>query len=99
MTKHIGLKTMNQVTALATGTLALPPLVIEGLDEFKGSFDRLCLQAGTATIEAMLAADAEQLCGKRYQRPARNWPSDCAMGTELHRRDRRRDERLDRRGA
>jgi hypothetical protein len=53
---------------LATGTLALPPLVIEGLEEFKGSFDRLCLQAGTAVIEAMLAADADQLCGKRYQR-------------------------------
>ena len=36
------------------GTLALPPLVIEGLEEFKGSFDRLCLQAGTSAIEAML---------------------------------------------
>ena len=70
MTKHIGLKTMNQGTALATGTLALPPLVIEGLEEFKGSFDRLCLQAGTAAIEAMLVADAEQLCGKRYERHA-----------------------------
>jgi len=44
--------------------------VIEGLEEFKGSFDRLCLQAGTSAIEAMLAADAEQLCGKRYQRHA-----------------------------
>ena len=68
MTKHIGLKTTNQGTALATGTLALPALVIEGLEEFKGSFDRLCLQAGTAAIEAMFAADAEQLCGKRHQR-------------------------------
>jgi hypothetical protein len=29
---------------------------------------RLCLQAGTAAIEAMLVSDAEQLCGKRYQR-------------------------------
>jgi hypothetical protein len=48
----------------------LTPLVIEGLEEFKGSFDRLCLQAGTAAIETMLAADAEQLCGKRYQRHA-----------------------------
>lgn len=56
--------------ALATATLALPPLVIEGLEEFKGSFDRLCLQAGTAAIEAMLVSDAEQLCGKRYQRHA-----------------------------
>jgi putative transposase len=71
MTKHIGLKTMNQGTALATGTLALPPLVIEGLEEFKGSFDRLCLQAGTAAIEAMLAGDVEQLCGQRYERHGR----------------------------
>ena len=70
MTKHIELKTANQGTALATVTLALPPLVIEGLEEFKGSFDRLCLHAGTAAIEAMLAADAERLCGKRYQRHA-----------------------------
>ena len=54
MTKHIELKTINQGTALATGTLALPPLVIEGLEDFKGSFDRLCLQAGTAAIETML---------------------------------------------
>jgi hypothetical protein len=58
MTKHIELKRFNQDTVLATGTLALPPLVIEGLEESKGSFDRLCLQAGTAAIEAMLVADA-----------------------------------------
>ena len=70
MTKHIEQKAVNQGTARATGTLALPPVVIEGLEEFKGSFDRLCLQAGTAVIEAMLAADADQLCGKRYQRHA-----------------------------
>jgi putative transposase len=70
MMKHIELTTVNQGTALAAGTLALAPLVIEGLEEFKGSFDRLCLQAGTAAIEAMLSADAEQLCGKRYQRHA-----------------------------
>jgi len=70
MTKHIESKKFNQGTALTTGTFALSPLVIEGLEEFKGSFDRLCLQAGTAAIEAMLAADAEQLCGKRYQRKA-----------------------------
>ena len=63
MTNHIELKAVNQGTAVATGTLALAPLVIEGLEEFKGSFDRLCLQAGTAVIEAMLAADADQLCG------------------------------------
>src|SRR3974390_1568136 len=70
MTKHIELKAVNQGTALATSTLALSPLVIEGLEEFKGSFDRLCLQAGTAAVEAMLAADAEPLCGKRYRRHA-----------------------------
>jgi hypothetical protein len=44
MTKHIELKRFNQGTALTTGTLALPPLVIEGLAEFNGSFDRLCLK-------------------------------------------------------
>lgn len=70
MTKHIELKRFNQGTALTTGMLALPPLVIEGLAEFNGSFERLCLKAGTAAIEAMLAADAEQFCGKRYQRHA-----------------------------
>src|SRR5262245_8175415 len=70
MIEHTELKKFNQAAALATNTLALTPLVIERLEEFKGSFDRLCLQAGTAAIEAMLAADAEQLCGKRYQRHA-----------------------------
>src|ERR1700755_2184947 len=70
MTKHIELKKVNQETALTTGTLALPALVIEGLEEFKGSFDRLCLQAGTAALEAMLAADVDQLCGQRYHRHA-----------------------------
>src|ERR1700756_4822632 len=64
MTKHIELKRFNQGTALTTGTFALPPLVIEGLAEFNGSFERLCLKAGTAAIEVMLAADAEQFCGK-----------------------------------
>ena len=46
MTKHIELKRFDQGTALTTGTLALPALVIEGLEEFKGSFDRLCLPFG-----------------------------------------------------
>jgi len=68
MTKRIAFKDVNQETALATGTLSLTPLVIEGLEDFKGSFDRLCLRAGTAAIEAMLAADAGQLCGRRYER-------------------------------
>ena len=56
MTKHIELKRLHQGMARATGTLAFPPLVVEGLEEFKGSFDRLCLQAGIAAIEAMLKA-------------------------------------------
>jgi hypothetical protein len=55
--------------------------VIEVLEEFKGSFDRLCLQAGTAAIEAMRAADAEQLCGKRYQR----WPARPSLGHDRQR--------------
>jgi hypothetical protein len=54
MMNHIELKRFNQGTALTTGTLALLPLVIEGLAEFKGSFDRLCLKAGTAAIEAAI---------------------------------------------
>jgi hypothetical protein len=41
MTKHIELKRFNQGTAIAANTLALTPLVIERLEEFKGSFDRL----------------------------------------------------------
>jgi hypothetical protein len=68
MTKSTAFEDVNQGTTLATGTLPLTPLVIEGLAEFQGSFDRLCLRAGTAAIEAMLGADAEQLCGKRYER-------------------------------
>jgi hypothetical protein len=54
MMNHIELKRFNQGTALTTGTLALLPLVIEGLAEFNGSFDRLCLKAGTAAIEAAI---------------------------------------------
>ena len=41
MTKNIAFKDVNQGTALGTGTLPLAPLVIEGLEDFKGSFDRL----------------------------------------------------------
>jgi hypothetical protein len=37
-------------------------------DELRRSERRI--KAGTAAIEAMLAADAEQFCGKRYQRHA-----------------------------
>jgi hypothetical protein len=36
----------------------------------KSNIVRGALEAGTAAIEAMLAADAEQFCGKRYQRHA-----------------------------
>ena len=76
MTKHIAAKEAYQGTALAIGTPVpgfnpgMPPLVIEGLAEFQGSFDRLCLRAGIAAIEAMLAGDTEQLCGRRYGRGA-----------------------------
>jgi hypothetical protein len=56
MTKNIAFKDVNQGTALGTGTLPLAPLVIEGLEDFKGSFDRLCLRAGTAAIEAISPA-------------------------------------------
>jgi hypothetical protein len=60
MTKHIELKRFNQGTALATGTLALPPLAIEGLEEFKGSFDRLpqSCSASAASIASMAAVPA-----------------------------------------
>ena len=68
MTNPIAFTGLNQGTALSSGTLALPPLVVEGLAEFKGSFDRLCLKAGISAIETMLAADGEALCGRRYGR-------------------------------
>ncbi len=77
MTKSTAFKDLNQGTTLATGAQPLTPLVIEGLAEFQGSFDRLCLRAGTAAIEAMMAADVEQLCAERCdrhgERQARRW--------------------------
>ena len=68
MTKDIAFKDVYQGPAAGTGSLALTPLVFEGLEDFKGSFDRLCLRAGAAAIEAMLAGDVERLCGQRYER-------------------------------
>jgi hypothetical protein len=47
MTKNIAFKDVNQGTELVTGTLPLTPLVIEGLEDFKGSFDRLRWIPGT----------------------------------------------------
>lgn len=77
MTKSTAFKDVDQETALASGTLPLPPLVIDGLAEFQGSFDRLCMKAGIAAIEAMLAGDVARLCGRRYARHggrvARRW--------------------------
>jgi hypothetical protein len=63
-----GVRNVNQGTAVVTGTLPLTPLVLEGLENFKGSFDQLCLRAGTAAIEAMLAGEVAQLCGERNER-------------------------------
>ena len=69
MTKSIASKDgYQQETALTGGRLPLPALVIEGLADFTGSFERLCLKAGIAAIETMLAGDAERWCGKRYER-------------------------------
>ena len=86
MTKYIGLQTKNQGTALARGTLAIPPLVIEGLEEFKGSFDRLCLQAGTAAIEAVLVSDAPEHPGA-FRRRRRLRGFGCTRpGHHLHER-------------
>jgi hypothetical protein len=65
MTKNIAFKDVNQGTVLGTGTLPLAPLVIEGLEDFKGSFDRLCLRAGTAAIEAMLAGGSASAASRR----------------------------------
>jgi len=44
MTENVAFKDVNQGAAL--GALPLTPLVIEGLEDFKGSFDRLCRRAG-----------------------------------------------------
>jgi hypothetical protein len=59
MTKHIAAQDVCRRTAIATETLVLRPLVIEGLQPFKGSFDRLCLRAEIAAIEMILAGDTE----------------------------------------
>jgi hypothetical protein len=45
MTKNIAFKDVNQGTALGTGTLPLAPLVIEGLEDFKGEL-RSAVPAG-----------------------------------------------------
>ena len=69
MTKHIELKRFNQGTALTTGTLGLPALVIEGLEEFKGSFEWLCRRPDCGH-RGDAGGGLEELCGKRYQRHA-----------------------------
>jgi hypothetical protein len=52
MTKHIELKRFNQGTAITANTLALTPLVIERLEEFKGSFDPRILPPSTHSLIA-----------------------------------------------
>jgi hypothetical protein len=68
--KHIELKTVNQGTALATGMLALPPLGLEGLEEFKGSVDRLCLAgiAALPVVDSEVARPAATGAGARRRR-------------------------------
>ena len=68
MSKDIAAQEAYQGTAIGSGTLASSLLVMKGLQDIEGSFDRLCLRAGLAAIEAILASDAETLCGKRYTR-------------------------------
>ena len=64
MSKHIADKDCIQ----GSGVVPMPPLVIEALEDLRGSFERLCLGAGLAAIDAMLEEDAATLCGERYVR-------------------------------
>lgn len=64
MSKHIADKDCIQ----GSGVVPKPPLVIEALEDLRGSFERLCLGAGLAAIDAMLEEDAATLCGERYVR-------------------------------
>lgn len=48
MSKDIAAQEAYQGTAIGSGTLASSLLVMKGLQDIEGSFDRLCLRAGLA---------------------------------------------------
>ncbi len=80
MTGPIAAQEACQGTAVARGTLRLPPLVIEGVHGLEGSFDRLCLRAGIAAVQAILAGDCDE---SRKQTSVKDGSRACAVGRAL----------------
>jgi hypothetical protein len=60
MAKIIAFKDVRQWTALATGTLALTPLVIEVLEDFKGASIGCACGPGPRRSRRCRRADVEQ---------------------------------------
>ena len=49
----------------------LLPSMPEAFDDLRMSVDRFCLLAGLESLNEMMSADAEALCGSRHVLPAR----------------------------
>ena len=49
-------------------TLAVTPRMEEAWQAMDACFGRFCLTAGVEALQAMMAADVEDLCGRRHAR-------------------------------
>ena len=49
-------------------TLAVTPRMEEAWQAVDACFGRFCLTAGIEALQAMMAADVEELCGRRHAR-------------------------------
>ena len=56
--------------AITTRALPVTPRVKDAWDDVGNCFERFCLTAGIEALQAMLDADAAELCGERHARSA-----------------------------
>jgi hypothetical protein len=56
--------------AITTRPLPVTPRVQDAWDDVGNCFERFCLTAGIEALQAMLEADATELCGERHARSA-----------------------------